>query len=77
MLVMVRKHRHFAGQVFLWYLILHSTLSLFLEKYRGDDRAMVLDGRMSVTQGIATLMLTLSVIALLVLKSRGKASGNG
>jgi len=62
--------RKFEGQVFLWYLILHSTARLFAERFRGDERGFIPGTDMSATQLVATLLLVGSVTALLVLRSR-------
>ena len=75
-LVMIHAKKQFAGQVLLWYLILHSTVSLFIEKYRGDEGAALLDGAMSVTQGLSLVMLAWAVISLFMLKSRGRPTGD-
>lgn len=75
-LLMIHTKKQFAGQVLLWYLILHSTVSLFIEKYRGDERAALLDGTMSVIQGVSLVMLAWAVISLFILKSRGRPPGD-
>jgi phosphatidylglycerol:prolipoprotein diacylglycerol transferase len=69
-LLFVYARRQFAGQVFLWYLILHSTARLLIERFRADERGLVPGSTMSLTQLIATLVLLASVVALFVLKSR-------
>jgi phosphatidylglycerol---prolipoprotein diacylglyceryl transferase len=71
-LYLLQKRKRFEGQVLLWFLILHSTARLALERFRGDERGMILGGEMSVTQLVATLILVVSVAALLVIKSRRK-----
>ena len=75
-LVMIHTKKQFSGQVLLWYLILYSTISLFIEKYRGDERAALLDGTMSVIQGLSLVMLAWAVISLFILKSRGRPTGD-
>ncbi len=69
-LLLIYSKKKFEGQVFLWFLILHSTARLIIERFRGDDRGMLPGSTMSVTQLVATLVLLGSVIALIVLKSR-------
>ena len=69
-LLYVYAKRQFAGQVFLWYLILHSTARLLIERFRADERGLLPGSTMSLTQLIATLVLLASVIALFVMKSR-------
>jgi len=69
-LLFVYAKRKFHGQVFLWYLILHSTARLLIERFRGDERGLLPASTMSLTQLIATLVLLASVVALFVMKSR-------
>jgi len=57
--------------VFLWFLILHSTARLAIERFRGDDRGMLLNSNMSITQFVTIFILIASVVALMVLKSKG------
>lgn len=69
-LLFLHGKRKFEGQVFLWYLILHSTARLFVERFRGDERGLIPGTEMSATQLVATILLVGSVTALLVLRSR-------
>ncbi|MBN1276542.1 MAG: prolipoprotein diacylglyceryl transferase [Deltaproteobacteria bacterium] len=71
-LILMRPRRIFHGQIFLWYIILHSTSRLFIERFRGDDRGMLQSAGMSITQLVSILLLTVSVIALIMIKSRIK-----
>lgn len=67
-LMVLRKRRAFPGQVFIWYMILHSTLRLLEEKFRGDYRGLVPGTDMSVTQLLTLLVLVGSVVALYIIK---------
>ena len=69
-LVLLYWKRKFDGQVFLWFLILHSTARLAIERFRGDDRGMLFDNTMSMTQFVTLIVLVGSVIALMVFKSK-------
>jgi len=64
--------KKFEGQVFLWFLIMHSTARLAIERFRGDDRGILLGSNMSVTQLLAVLVLITAVGILLVVKSKRK-----
>jgi len=66
------KKKKFEGQVFLWFLIMHSTARLAIERFRGDDRGILLGSNMSVTQLVAILILIVSVGILLVVKAKKK-----
>ena len=56
--------------MFLWFLILHSTARLIIERFRGDYRGIILNTDMSVTQLITIFILIAGVVALIVLKPK-------
>ena len=74
-LMTLRKRKQFQGQIFLWFLIFHSTARLLIERYRGDDRGVLLGSDMSVTQLLTLLLLLSAVATLIVLKSRIEKKG--
>ncbi len=74
LLLVLRTRKSFPGQVFIWFLILHSTSRLLVERFRGDYRGLIPGTEMSVTQLVTLLVLIGSVVCLYVLKS--KASKN-
>jgi phosphatidylglycerol:prolipoprotein diacylglycerol transferase len=76
-LIFLHGKRKFEGQVFLWYLILHSTARLFVERFRGDDRGLVPGTEMSATQLVAILILVGSVVLLFTLRSRWEKKNKG
>ena len=67
-LMVVHTKKQFQGQVFLWFLILHSTSRLLIERFRGDDRGFIPGSDMSITQLITLLILIASVILIFVMK---------
>jgi len=69
-LMVLHARKKFEGQVFLWFLILHSVARLLIERFRGDDRGLIPGTEMSATQLVATLILIGSVVMLFILKSR-------
>ena len=71
-LLMIYARKKFPGQVLLWYLILYGTVSLFVEKYRDDGRALFPGSPLSVNQGLALLVLVGAIVMLFVLKSKRK-----
>jgi len=75
-LTFIHAKRRFDGQVFVWYLILHSTARLFVERFRADERGLVPGTEMSLTQLLATVILVLAVVALFFLKSRRERKEN-
>jgi phosphatidylglycerol:prolipoprotein diacylglycerol transferase len=62
--------KQFEGQLLLWFLILHSTARLLIERFRGDERGFILGSDMTVTQLFALLILFSAVIALFVRKPK-------
>lgn len=69
MLMFLRKYRSFQGQVFLWYLILHSTQRLFIERFRGDCNSVLFDN-MTMTQFISLIVLLTAGMTLIIRKKR-------
>jgi phosphatidylglycerol:prolipoprotein diacylglycerol transferase len=69
-LLAIASRKKFQGQVFVWFLILHSTSRLLVERFRGDDRGMIPWTEMTATQLLAVLILFSAVAALFLLKSR-------
>lgn len=69
-LYVLHPRRRFEGQVFLWFLILHSTARLAIERFRGDDRGILLATNMSFTQFLTTFILLAAVITLIVFNSK-------
>lgn len=62
--------KKYDGQVLLWFVILHSTARLLIERFRWDDRGLVLGSSMTLTQLVTLLMLSTAVAFLLHKKSR-------
>jgi phosphatidylglycerol:prolipoprotein diacylglycerol transferase len=73
LILVLYSKKKFEGQVFLWLMIMHSTARLAIERFRGDDRGILLGSNMSMTQLVATLILITSVGILFAVKSKKKA----
>jgi len=69
-LILLHRKKGFEGQVFLWLLVLHSTARLFVERFRGDDRGMVFQNGMTVTQLVTLVILVGAIVALFIFKRR-------
>lgn len=69
-ILFLHGRRKFQGQVFIWYLILHSTARLLVERFRADERGLVPGTEMSFTQLLTILILISAVVALFFLKPR-------
>ncbi|MDD5204995.1 MAG: prolipoprotein diacylglyceryl transferase, partial [Desulfobacterales bacterium] len=72
-LFVLHKRKSFEGRVLLWFLILHSTGTLMVERFRADHRGTIPGTEMSVTQLIALILLIGSVAALMALTSKRKS----
>jgi phosphatidylglycerol:prolipoprotein diacylglycerol transferase len=68
-LMILHSKRKYTGQVFLWFLILHSTARLILERFRGDSRGVMFAGNLTMTQFIALVILFASIIFIFWRKS--------
>jgi phosphatidylglycerol:prolipoprotein diacylglycerol transferase len=69
-LLLLNSKKKFEGQVILWFLILHSTARLAIERFRGDERGMLSCIDMTVTQFTTLFILVGAVVSLIVIKSR-------
>lgn len=69
-LILLHRRKEFEGQVFLWLLVLHSTARLFVERFRGDDRGMIFQSGMTVTQLVTLVILMGAILALFIFKRR-------
>jgi len=74
LLLVLRAKKKFEGQVFVWFLILHSTSRLLMERLRGDDRGLIPGTEMSLTQLLALVILLAGVTALMI--RSGKKTAN-
>ena len=69
-LLWLHTKKQFEGQLLLWFLILHSTSRLLIERFRGDERSFILSSDMTITQLSALLILFAAVIGLFLRKSK-------
>jgi phosphatidylglycerol:prolipoprotein diacylglycerol transferase len=74
-LLFLRSKKTFEGRILIWFLILHSTARLYIERFRGDPRGLVPGTEMGSTQLIALLILMASVCALFFLKKDQNTEG--
>ena len=70
LLLYLHAKKRFAGQIFIWFLILHSSAQLLLERFRGDERGFIPGGEMTINQFSALLILFAAVVALFIRKPR-------
>jgi len=72
-LLILQSKKKFEGQVFLWFLILHSTARLFIERFRGDARGVIITNNFTMTQMLALVILIAAVTALFIFKPSDKS----
>ena len=76
-LLILHKKKSFNGQVFLWFLILHSTSRLLIERFRGDNRGIIIGSEWTITQVVTIILLISAVTVLFMMKSISeKKKGN-
>lgn len=68
--------KKYTGQVFLWFLILHSTARLWVEKYRWDARGELPGASMTLTQLVALCILLGAIVSLYLLRSRRRGQND-
>ena len=68
-LLILHKKKSFNGQVFLWFLILHSTSRLLIERFRGDNRGIIIGSEWTITQVVTIIILISAVTVLFMMKS--------
>ncbi len=71
-LLALRRKKGFDGRILLWFLILHSTARLLVERFRGDLRGILPHTQTTLTQVVAVGILIGAVITLLILKTRAE-----
>jgi len=70
-LLYLRRHRHFEGEVAWSYILLYSISRIIVEYFRGDPRGFIFDETISVTQGIALFLGSFSAVMLIYLRKKG------
>ena len=69
-LLFLRKHKSFDGQVFWAYGILYSIGRFIIEYFRGDDRGFAVQNFLSTSQFIGIFILLFSITMWMRLRSR-------
>lgn len=69
-LITLRKHQSFKGQLFWTYLLLYSVLRFIVEFFRGDEARGFLIGSISISEGISVLIFLGAIAGLVVFRKR-------
>jgi phosphatidylglycerol:prolipoprotein diacylglycerol transferase len=69
-LLIIFFRRKFYGQVLIWFVILHSTARILIERFRGDYRGAVFNSSISLTQLVTLILLSAAVAALVFKKNK-------
>ena len=74
-LIMMKRHKRFDGQLFFVYIILYSIGRGVIEIFRGDvRRGFIIDGILSHSQLISLVVITVAVISMLILRRKKSAN---
>lgn len=69
-LVFMRRHQAFRGQLFVMYILNYSIIRLIVEMFRGDEvRGFIMPG-LSIAQGISLVIAAVAITSLLVLRKK-------
>lgn len=71
-LLLLKKHKSFNGQLFMTYLLLYSILRFTVEFFRGDVERGFISGNLSIAQGISVVMFLIAIAGMIALKRRNK-----
>jgi phosphatidylglycerol:prolipoprotein diacylglycerol transferase len=69
-LITLRRHKSFNGQLFMSYILFYSVLRFIVEFYRGDVDRGFITSWLSISQGISILMFLVSIAGLIILKKQ-------
>jgi phosphatidylglycerol:prolipoprotein diacylglycerol transferase len=69
-LLIMRKSKRFAGQLFWYYLLFYSGARFTIEFYRGDPRGWAIPGVLSSAQGIGIAVALLALFMLMLLRRK-------
>jgi phosphatidylglycerol:prolipoprotein diacylglycerol transferase len=69
-LIILRRHKSFNGQLFMTYILLYSVLRFIVEFYRGDVGRGFITSQISVSQGISILTFLISIAGLIILRKK-------
>jgi phosphatidylglycerol:prolipoprotein diacylglycerol transferase len=69
-LLYLRRHKSFEGEITWSYILLYSLSRIVVEHFRGDPREFIINQTISLAQGIALVMVILSIFMLYFLSKR-------
>jgi len=69
-LVGLKRHKGFEGQIFWAYVLLYAVTRSILEHFRGDERGMFIEGMLSTSQLIGLIMAVIAIAMMIILRRR-------
>lgn len=69
-LITLRRHQSFRGQLFWTYLLLYSALRFIVEFFRGDENRGFIFGDISIAQGVSALAFLTAIVGLIIFRKR-------
>ena len=74
-LLMMKRHNRFEGQLFFIYIIMYSVGRGIIEIFRGDvRRGFVIDGILSHSQLISLIIIAVTIVVMIVVKKQKKTN---
>ena len=70
LLITIRRHKAFNGQLFMTYIIFYSVLRFIVEFFRGDVARGFITSQLSLSQGVSILMFFVAVAGIIILRQR-------
>jgi phosphatidylglycerol:prolipoprotein diacylglycerol transferase len=69
-LVGLKRIKGFGGQIFMAYVLLYGVTRFILERFRGDERCMFIEGMLSTSQLIGLIMAVIAIAMMVILRRR-------
>jgi len=69
-LIVLRKHQSFKGQLLWTYLLIYSVIRFTVEFFRGDEVRGFIFGSISISQGISILLFLSALIAIRIFRKK-------
>ena len=70
LLITIRRHKAFSGQLFMTYIMFYSVLRFIVEFFRGDVARGFITPQLSLSQGVSILMFFVAVTGFVILRQR-------
>lgn len=69
-LILIRKYKHFNGQIFWTYALLYSVIRFTIEFFRGDEARGFIYKNLSIAQGISAVLFMTAIFFMVLLRKK-------